>query len=138
MSVISLPFTSLAEEEIETSKTYHIDWENGRIAGHVDGLEAMNQFVKKTLITPRFKCLIYDNQYGSEIRDNLIAPGVTREYFKAEINFFVEDALIHDERILRVYDLEVTFGESYPLHDTVTVSFSVDTVYGHISFKEVI
>ena len=104
----------------------------------MDRLEAMKQFIKKALITPRFKCLIYDSQYGSEIRDNLIAPGITREYLETEIHFLVEDALIHDERVLRVYNLGIEFGEKYPLHDSVVISFDVDTIYGKIAAKEVI
>ena len=83
MAMISLPFETIDEGEVETSKTYRIDWENGRISGYVDGIEAMKQFIKKAILTPRFKCLIYDSQYGSEIRDTLIAPGITREYIEA-------------------------------------------------------
>lgn len=138
MAMIQLPFSTIDEGEVETSKTYRIDWENGRINGFVDGAEAMKQFIKKAIITPRFKCLIYDSQYGSEIRDNLIAPGITREYLETEMRFLVEDALIHDERVLRVYNLDIVFGETYPLHDSVVVSFFVDTIYGQISIEEVI
>lgn len=138
MAMVSLPFTSIDEGEVETSRTYRIDWENGRINGFVDETEAMKQFIKKALITPRFKCLIYDSQYGSEIRDNLIVPGVTKEYIKAEAPFLAEDALIHDERVLRVYNFEITFGEKYPMQDSVIVTFDVDTIYGKIPLEEVI
>lgn len=138
MAMISLPFETIDEGEVETSKTYRIDWENGRIGGYVDGIEAMKQFIKKAILTPRFKCLIYDSQYGSEIRDTLIAPGITREYIEAEAPFLAEDALIHDERVLRVYNFNIEFGERYPLHDTVVISFDVDTIYGKIPIEEVI
>lgn len=135
---IPIPFDTLEDEETETSRTYAIDWENGRIAGFVDECEAMRQFIKKALITPRFKCLIYDNQYGSEIRDNLIDKNVTRDYIEAETPFLVEDALIHDARVLKVYNIEITFGESYPLQDSAIVTFDVDTIYGKIPVEEVI
>lgn len=138
MIVAQLPFSTIDEGEIETSKTYYIDWENGRINGYVDGIEAMKQFIRKAIITPRFKCLIYDNQYGSEIRDNLIAPGITREYLETEMLFLVEDALVHDERVLKVYNLDIEFGEKYPLQDSVIISFDVDTIYGQIAMKEAI
>lgn len=138
MAMIQLPFSTIDEGEVETSKTYRIDWDNGRINGFVDGAEAMKQFIKKAIITPRFKCLIYDSQFGSEIRDNLIAPGITREYLETEIHFLVEDALIHDKRVLRVYNLDIEFGETYPLHDSVVISFDVDTIYGQIPIEEVI
>lgn len=132
------PFTTIEEGEIETSKTYCIDWENGRIIGFVDGTEAMNQYIRKVLNTPRFKCLIYDSQYGNDIWDTLIMYGVTKEYIEAEMPFLIEDALIHDERVLRVYNVEITFGEEYPLRDSVMVSFDVDTIFGKIPVEEVI
>ena len=138
LAMISLPFETIDDGEVETSKTYRIDWENGRISGYVDGIEAMKQFIKKAILTPRFKCLIYDSQYGSEIRDTLIVPGITREYIEAEAPFLAEDALIHDERVLRVYNFNIEFGERYPLHDTVVISFDVDTIYGKIPIEEVI
>lgn len=138
MAMIQLPFSTIDEGEVETSKTYRIDWENGRINGFVDGVEAMKQFIKKALITPRFKCLIYDSQYGSELRENLMNSQMTNEYKETEIPFWVEDALIHDERVLNVYNFNITFGEHYPLQDSVFVSLDVDTVYGQIPIEEVI
>lgn len=138
MAMIQLPFSTIDEGEVETSKTYRIDWENGRINGFVDGAEAMKQFIKKALITPRFKCLIYDSQYGSELRENLMNSQMTNEYKETEIPFWVEDALIHDERVLNVYNFNITFGEHYPLQDSVFVSLDVDTIYGQIPIEEVI
>lgn len=138
MAMIQLPFSTIDEGEVETSKTYRIDWENGRINGFVDGVEAMKQFIKKALITPRFKCLIYDSQYGSELRENLMNSQMTNEYKETEIPFWVEDALIHDERVLNVYNFNITFGEHYPLQDSVFVSLDVDTIYGQIPIEEVI
>ena len=138
MAVVSLPFETIGEEEIETSRTYRIDWENGRIGGFVDGAEAMMQYIKKAILTPRVRCLIYNSQYGSEIRDTMITPGITREYIETEAPFFVEDALIHDERVLKVYDFDIKFGEKYPMQDSVMIAFCVDTIFGEISIKEVV
>ena len=135
---IPIPFDTLEDEGTQTSRTYSIDWENGRISGFSDGVEAMKQFIKKAIITPRFKCLIYDSQYGSEIKETIVDKNVTREYIEAEIPFLVEDTLIHDERVLRVYNIKITFGDSYPLQDSVIVTFDVDTIYGKIPVEEVI
>lgn len=135
---IPIPFESIEEEETETSRTYYIDWKQGRISGFVDGVDAMRQFIKKALLTPRFKCLIYNNQYGSELKDALIDKNVTREYVEAEISFLVEDTLIHDERVLKIYDIDITYGDTYPLQDSVLVKFAVDTIYGQIPVEEVI
>ena len=70
MSVyIPIKINSVSEQEETPSLTYFLDFENGRIAGKIDGLGAVNQAIKKALTTARFKCLNYDNQYGSEIKE---------------------------------------------------------------------
>lgn len=98
---IPIPFETIENEQEKTSRTYRIDWDEGRIIGFIDGQEAMNQYIKKAILTPRFRCLIYSNQYGSEIIDTLMDKDVTREYIEAEISFLVTDTLIHDPRVLR-------------------------------------
>lgn len=126
------------EEEAGVSKTYLIDWENGRINGFVDGLEAVQQFIKKALMTARFKCLIYDSQYGSELQENLMDGDASREYMETELPFLIEDALIHDGRILSVSDIEIEFGEDYPLQDSVFITFEAETVFGEIRMEEAV
>lgn len=63
----------IEEAQEPSSKTYRLDLDKGRISGKIDGLEAVNQAIRKAIITPRFKCLIYDNQYGSEVEDAVIS-----------------------------------------------------------------
>ena len=57
---IPIPVETVSEAEELPSKTYRLDLDKGRIVGKVDGLEAVNQAIRKAIITPRFKCLIYD------------------------------------------------------------------------------
>ena len=135
---IPILFETIENEQEKTSRTYRIDWDNGRIIGFVDGQEAMNQYIKKAILTPRFRCLIYSNQYGSEIMDTLLDKNVTREYIEAEISFLVTDALIHDPRVLRVYNVGIEFKDSWPMQDSCVITFDVDTIYGDILVKEVI
>lgn len=129
---IPIPVDTVEEEEELPSKTYKLDLDAGRIVGVTDGLEAVNQAIRKAIITPRFKCLIYDDQYGSEITDAVIADDVTQEYIEAVIPAFVTDALLPDTRILDVYDFEFEFKE-----DGVYVAFKVDTIYGETTVEEV-
>ena len=68
---IPIPISGIEEEKEQPSLTYKLDLDTGRIVGKVDGLEAVNQFILKALLTPRFHCLVYDNQYGSEIKDTV-------------------------------------------------------------------
>lgn len=130
---IPIPVSTIEEAEEKPSKTYRLDLDEGRIVGYVDNLEAVNQAIRKALITPRFKCLIYDNQYGSEIEDAVTAKDATREYVEAVMEGFVKDALLPDTRILSVYDFSFEFRD-----DAAFISFRADTIFGETTVEEVI
>ena len=65
---VPIPNSSIEEEKEQPSLTYKLDLATGRIVGKVDGLEAVNQFILKALLTPRFHCLGYDIKYGCECK----------------------------------------------------------------------
>lgn len=136
---IAIDTSSIEEEkEIETSKTYKIDFENGRIIGYVDGQDAVKQFIHKALTTPRFKCLIYTSLYGSEIKERLIDDESTTEYLEADMQRMVEDALLYDGRVLKINNFEyVTYGEE-GIKDCVSIKFLADTIFGTIKVQEVV
>lgn len=121
---------------IETStlavptKTPRIDFECGRFVGYCDGLEAIEQYIKVTLLTPRFRFLIYDNQYGSET-EGLIENNFDDDLFQSEAKRCVKEAL-SDERITEVYDFDFTTYK-----DDKIIRFSVDTVFGALHEMEV-
>jgi hypothetical protein len=130
---IPLPVAEVEEKKEAPSLTYSLDLDRGRISGMVDGLQAVNQAIRKAIITPRFKCLIYDNQYGSEIEDAIITNDATEEYVETAIEGFVIDALKPDTRIIRVYDFTVDFKD-----DCAYISFKADTIFGETTIEEVI
>ncbi len=130
---IPIPIETITEAEEQPSLTYRLDLENGRIVGFVDKLDAVNQAIKKAIITPRFKCLIYNNQYGSEIEEAIISKDASQEYINTVIEGFIKDALLPDTRILSIYDFCVEFKE-----DKAYVFFRVDTIFGETEIKEVI
>ena len=130
---IPIPIDTVTEAEEQPSLTYRLDLDNGRIVGKVDGLEAVNQAIRKAIITPRFNCLIYDNQYGSEIEDAIIAKDATAEYIEAVTEGFVKDALRPDTRILSVYDFQFEFE-----NDKAYIFFRADTIFGKTEIEEVI
>ncbi len=130
---IPIPIETIIEAEEQPSLTYRLDLESGRIVGFVDKLEAVNQAVKKAIITPRFKCLIYNNQYGSEVEEAIISKDASQEYINTVIEGFIKDALRTDTRILSIYDFYVEFKE-----DKAYVFFRVDTIFGETQIKEVI
>ncbi len=104
---------------------------HGRIIGYTDGQEAVKQAIRKALITPRFKCLIYNNQYGSEIEAAITADDASREYIKAAVPNFVEDCLKPDSRILSISDFNFEFKD-----DCAYIEFTADTIFGKIDIKE--
>lgn len=111
-----------------TEVVYH-----GRIIGSVDGQAAVQQAIRKALITPRFKCLIYDNQYGSEIEDAVTINDATRKYIRSVVPGFIRDCLKPDTRILDVSNFDCEFVE-----DGAYIKFSADTIFGKIYVQEVI
>lgn len=129
---IPIPIQTITEAEERPSKTYKLDLKAGRIVGYVDELEAVNQAILKAIITPRFKCLIYDNQYGSEIEEAIIEKSASREYIEAAVEGFVKDALKPDSRIITVYDFEIDFEE-----DGTKISFKADTIFGKTEIEAV-
>lgn len=130
---IPIPVETVTEAEEQPSLTYRLDLDNGRIVGKVDKLEAVNQAIRKAIITPRFKCLIYDNQYGSEIEESIIAEDATADYIKAVAEGFITDALLPDTRILSVYDFKFEFTD-----DRAYIHFRADTIFGETEIEEVL
>lgn len=130
---IPIPVDKVVEAEELPSLTYRLDLDARRIVGMVDGLEAVNQAIRKAIITPRFKCLIYDNQYGSEIEDAFIVQDASRAYIEAATEGFIKDCLKPDTRILNVYDFAFEFEE-----DKAFIYFKADTIYGETEIREVI
>ena len=115
------------DDEEETSRTYKLDLDSGRIIGFVDDLDAVEQAIRKAVATPRFDCLIYDDQYGSETGCADMALGATEEYRRSAVEGFIRDALSQDTRILEVGEFEIEFVD-----DEAYVSFSVYTIFGEV------
>lgn len=130
---IPIPIDTVEEAQEAPSLTYKLDLDKGRIVGRIDGQEAVKQAIRKALITPRFKCLIYDNQYGSEIEDAIIAADASQEYIETVVEGFVRDALKPDTRITNITDFSISFED-----DAALISFTADTIFGKTEISEVI
>jgi len=134
MSVlIPISIGEVEREQEQPSLTYRLDLDRGRIIGKVNGLDAVNQFIRKALISPRFRCLIYDNQYGSEIKQTIIAGDASPEYIEAAMPRIVKDALFTDSRVLDVYDFSFSFAD-----EQASIRFTARTVFGETVIEEVI
>jgi hypothetical protein len=106
----------------ETSRTYRLDFQNNRMAGMTDGLDAVRQAAYKILQTERFVHLIYGNDYGFE-GHNLI--GRNSGYVRSELQRRVSEALLQDDRISEVTDFQVDITD-----DQAVASFLLHSNYG--------
>lgn len=106
------------------SKTYRLDLETNRIAGLIDKMDAMRQFVFKAYNTERFKHLIYSLQYGTDWWE-VHNSEMPQELLERELERILTEAIIYDERITLVENFTFKFeGKS------VFVTLEVSTIFG--------
>lgn len=120
--------TSAADQ---TTRTYKMDLEAGRVAGFVDNTEAMEQVIFKILSTERFDFLIYSWNYGTETK---AAVGKSFPVFSSEIKRVIREALLTDSRITDVVDFAVARIDKR----TADVSFTAETIFGRIDVKRTV
>ncbi|MEH7202601.1 phage portal protein [Bacillus sp. Nf3] len=121
------------DEEVETSTTYRIDFETGRLTGEtISGIEAIRQFIYMTLRTERYAHPIYSHDIGTEIQELLTDTEATDEYKEMEIPRLLEEALLVDERIDHIEELEVT-----KQNESFHVKLAIVTDEGTLEIEEV-
>ena len=124
--------TETVGAEMQPSKTWRIDLNSGRIRGHIDGEEAVRQYIRKALMTAHNRYLIYDDTYGEEVRE-LIGENLSQEIMDVEIPRLVREAIEYDDRIESVTNVEVTQYNS----DSVHIAVTVELVSGVVITEEV-
>ena len=129
--ILSTPIETVEESREAPSRTYSLDLDRGRIVGNIDGIEAVSQAIRKAIITPRFKCLIYDNQYGSEIEETVVAKDASEDYILATAEGFIRDALLPDTRIIDISNFEFDF-----IGDSAHIKFTAETIFGQTDIEE--
>lgn len=131
---VAIEIEDAIEEKEYPSKTYCIDFEKGRIAGKCNGMDAIKQFIHKSLITSRGKFpILYSDEYGSDIENAMFNDSPTEEYLKTVIPTLIKDCLLSDDRIIEINDIEVTLNEN-----NLYVSFRVSSDFGEFNYQEVI
>lgn len=111
-------------------KEYEIDFKSGQLTGDiVEGLEAIKVWVWLALQVPRYRYYAYTWDYGSEFED-LIGQGYSNGYIESESRRMTEDCLLINPDIQSISDFHVSVEK-----DTLTISFTVNTVYGDIEFQ---
>lgn len=132
-TTLVLDIETIEDDSSDLTRTYKMDFENNRIMGFTDGLDALQQAITKILFTERFKNLIYSNEYGSEVKSCLMSEGCTNEFLNVEIPALIKEALMQDVRILDVDEFNLKFEG-----DCVHIECDVTTIYGNIEVKAVV
>ena len=115
-------------------RTYRMDFENKRITGMIDNLDACRQAIIKALMTKRFAYQIYDGQYGCDIANKIGNSSLTDAYFDSDIPAMVSDALRTVDTVIGVED--VTFN--IIARDSVDIEAEIQTIYGGIGISQTI
>lgn len=116
------------EEIIEPTKTYKIDFKNGRIVGFCDEIEALKQNIYIILNTERYEYLIYSDNYGSELKSLI---GKDRDIAESEYKRRIREALIQDDRINNVDKFIFNYDKN-----NVFIEFIVFSIYGEFSISK--
>ena len=127
MGLTSEDIAKFSDQSIPETNTYAIDWYNGRLSGKISGLEAVQQYIYKTLKTECNHYLIYDAKFGSGIIPLVHQGKASREYLETYIPRLVKTALT-DKRILGVHDFEFSYPDNEG--DSICIKFIADTIYG--------
>lgn len=125
--------TNDVEQEVEPSLTWQLSLETGRINGLIDGKDAVRQYIRKALMTPRNQYLIYDDEYGEEI-STLIGSNLTQAVRDVELPRLVRETIEYDDRISAVRDIVITPYNA----DSVHITFTVELIDGELLEEGVI
>lgn len=101
----------------QPSRTYKLDFAWGRVAGMIDGLDAVRQAVYKILQTDRFRYEIYSFDYGHELG---AAIGANPAFVRSEVSRIIQEALLQDDRITDIQNMQVAIEG-----DSLTARFTV-------------
>lgn len=115
----------------QPTRTYKMDIDAGRVAGMVEGVDAMKQVILKIFLTERFAYLIYSWNYGIELNT---VVGKSFQVFSSEIKRVIKEALLADSRITDVTDFAVEQIDKRTAH----VSFTAETVFGPVEIERTV
>jgi hypothetical protein len=105
---VSAEVPSTESNQIQFGKSWRFNFKTGEFivspTGKVnesDGTGAWVEWCQKALLTPRYRHLIYDPDYGQDYED-LIGRGLTREAVESEIKRITIETLTIDPRTASV------------------------------------
>lgn len=114
------PLEGVVQTLEQPSRTYKLHYEDGRIVGYTDGIDAVKQAVFKILQTTRGDHYIYNYDYGFQSMLYLDAAA-----FQVEMSRQLVEALLQDDRILSVENIVFSFDG-----DSALITFTVVSTFG--------
>lgn len=95
----------------------------------VTGIDALEVWIYKAILTDRFEHPIYSWDYGTELTD-LVGQKFSKGLTESEAFRYIKEALMINPYINDVDNLGVAFDG-----DTVTIKIAVDSVYGGVKIN---
>lgn len=110
-----------------TSNTYKMNKEALVIKGLLNNKEAVAQAVYKMLMTEKDTYIIYDSNYGINLKD---LYGKDTTYVMSIIKLRIEDALKNDDRIRRIKNFSAVANKH-----NISIEFTVESMFGDIEIE---
>ena len=124
------------DEKIEIVKqpsfTHKMDIDKERVYDYVEGVDAYRQYVYKCINTEKNLYPIYPN-FGVMKRDLFGKP---KDLAYIKLTRRIEDALMLDDRTIKVYGFE--YVRDWSKDDNLGMKFKVMTIYGVVNIEEVV
>lgn len=114
----------------QPSNTYRLIYSKDRLKGFTDDIEALKQTIYFILNTERYDYLIYDWDYGFQIKDLI---GQNPKDILQTIQMRISDALIQDTRITEVSNFAFDINKN-----KVKITFTVKSIFGNIEQELII
>lgn len=128
------PFMNKREESLLTTPTLHkeydFDFATGQLTGKtLEGKEALKVWIYKTLLTKRYRYLIYSWDYGQDLEE-IIGQDYEKGLIVSEVERRIKDCLLINDKIKSCTNFNIQLS-----NDQLNVEFKVNTIYGEVDIN---
>ncbi|MDU7538071.1 MAG: DUF2634 domain-containing protein, partial [Peptostreptococcaceae bacterium] len=122
------------EESLLTTPTLHkeydFDFATGQLTGKtLEGKEALKVWIYKTLLTKRYRYLIYSWDYGQDLEE-IIGQDYEKGLIVSEVERQIKDCLLINDKIKSCTNFNIQL-----INDQLNVEFKVNTIYGEVDIN---
>lgn len=128
------PLIRSVEEQVMPTpvahKEYEFNFETGKLTGKIlEGKEALQVWIYKTLLTKRYKHIIYSWDYGQDLEE-IIGQGYEKGLIRSEVERRIKDCLLVHPHIKECKNFDIKLQQ-----DQLHVNFTVNTIYGEVDIN---